>query len=39
MLDQGNECAEICQNNSDHCLNQQDAEVITGNKSDAQCTE
>jgi len=37
MLDQGNECAKICQNNSGHCLNQDD-EVVNVEDSRAQCT-
>jgi len=38
LLDQWNECAKICQNNSGHCLNQDD-EVVNVEDSRAQCTE
>lgn len=37
LLDQWNECAEICENNSGHCLNQ-DVEVVNVEDYDAQCT-
>lgn len=38
MLDQWKGCAAVCKNNPSRCLNQEDAEGVEVNDSDAQCT-